>query len=222
MANNDLLRARGALRLARGRIREVSTTCSSSAPVTSSGEARTRLPRGGARAPRSRWPPRGTRRAQRLIPEELERARRWGAASGMGIALRASARRRAGRAQWIAWPRRWKRSSSPARLEQARALTDLGAALRRANRRSEARGRPRKDSISPSAAARTRRPRPHRAERAVVDRATPTARSVSSRPHRSAASPSSRRMGSATGDRADPVRDAKDRRDPSRPRLPQA
>ena len=29
---------------------------------------------------------------------------------------------------------------SPARLEQARALTDLGAALRRANRRSEARG----------------------------------------------------------------------------------
>ena len=29
---------------------------------------------------------------------------------------------------------------SPARLEHARALTDLGAALRRANRRAEARG----------------------------------------------------------------------------------
>ena len=28
-----------------------------------------------------------------MIPEELERARRWGAASGMGIALRAGARR---------------------------------------------------------------------------------------------------------------------------------
>ena len=31
-------------------------------------------------------------------------------------------------------------AGSPARLEHARALTDLGAALRRANRRSEARG----------------------------------------------------------------------------------
>ena len=60
---------------------------------------------------------------------------------------------------------------SPAALEQARALTDLGAALRRANRRSEARGRPRKDSISPSAAAHARRrSRPHRAERGWSER----------------------------------------------------
>jgi DNA-binding CsgD family transcriptional regulator len=79
--------------------------------------------------------------ARRLAAEDLERARLWGAASGIGVALRASAlvgderspvdglREAVGLLE-----------QSPARLEHARALTDLGAALRRGNRRADARG----------------------------------------------------------------------------------
>jgi DNA-binding CsgD family transcriptional regulator len=79
--------------------------------------------------------------ARRLAAEDLELARRWGAASGVGVALRASAlvgdgdaaveglREAVGVLQ-----------DSPARLEYARALVDLGAALRRGNRRADARG----------------------------------------------------------------------------------
>jgi DNA-binding CsgD family transcriptional regulator len=79
--------------------------------------------------------------ARRMAAEELERARRWGAASGVGIALRAAALvdadtgaiERLREAADVL-------SRSPAKLEHARALTDLGAALRRANRRADARG----------------------------------------------------------------------------------
>jgi DNA-binding NarL/FixJ family response regulator len=75
-----------------------------------------------------------------MAAEELERARRWGAASGIGIALRAMGLVEGG-------PTSIDRLSeaavilqrSPAKLEYARALTDLGAAQRRANRRAEAR-----------------------------------------------------------------------------------
>ncbi len=79
--------------------------------------------------------------AGRMAAEDLERAERWGAASGIGIALRAVGLTEGGEAGI----QRLRQAAetlerSPARLEQARATTDLGAALRRANRRSEARG----------------------------------------------------------------------------------
>jgi DNA-binding NarL/FixJ family response regulator len=75
-----------------------------------------------------------------MAAEELERARRWGAASGIGIALRAMALvegsttsiDRLSEAAVVL-------QHSRAKLEYARALTDLGAAQRRANRRTDAR-----------------------------------------------------------------------------------
>jgi DNA-binding CsgD family transcriptional regulator len=78
--------------------------------------------------------------ARRMAAEDLERARRWGAASGIGIALRAAALVEGGAGSVD----RLREAGdvlarSPARLEHARALTDLGAALRRDNRRAEAR-----------------------------------------------------------------------------------
>jgi DNA-binding CsgD family transcriptional regulator len=80
-------------------------------------------------------------RAGRMASDDLERALRWGAASGIGIALRAVALVEGGEASVD----RLREAvsvleASPARLEHARALTDLGAALRRSNRRAEARG----------------------------------------------------------------------------------
>jgi DNA-binding CsgD family transcriptional regulator len=77
--------------------------------------------------------------ARALAADDLERARRWGAARGIGMALRAGAmvdgapvNRLREAADVLA--------GSPARLEHARALVDLGAAMRRDNRRAEARG----------------------------------------------------------------------------------
>jgi DNA-binding CsgD family transcriptional regulator len=77
--------------------------------------------------------------ARDLAAEDLERARRWGTARGVGMALRAGALvdgapvdRLREAADVLA--------GSPARLEHARALVDLGAAMRRDNRRAEARG----------------------------------------------------------------------------------
>jgi ATP/maltotriose-dependent transcriptional regulator MalT len=79
--------------------------------------------------------------ANRLAAEDLELARDWGAPSGVGAALRVSALVEEGEEQV---PRLREAvavlETSPARLELARALTDLGAALRRGNRRVEARG----------------------------------------------------------------------------------
>jgi len=77
--------------------------------------------------------------AQRLAAEEAELARRWGAPRTLGIALRAlglvekgpAAERALREAADVLAP-------SHAALEQARALIDLGAMLRRANRRREA------------------------------------------------------------------------------------
>src|SRR5215470_15320120 len=79
-------------------------------------------------------------RAREMARDDLQRARRWGAASGVGVALRGAALLEGGPAsvgrlrQAVA-----VLEDSPARLEHARALTDLGAALRRGNRRAEAR-----------------------------------------------------------------------------------
>ena len=79
--------------------------------------------------------------AHRMALEDLDRARRWGAASGIGIALRAVALTEGGAAS-VDHLREAAEvlAASPARLEQARALVDLGAALRRSNRRADARG----------------------------------------------------------------------------------
>jgi DNA-binding CsgD family transcriptional regulator len=78
--------------------------------------------------------------AQRLVGQELEQARRLGVARALGIALRAAGLVRGG-ADGLAMLDEAASvlARSSARLEQARALTDLGAALRRANRRTEAR-----------------------------------------------------------------------------------
>jgi DNA-binding CsgD family transcriptional regulator len=75
-----------------------------------------------------------------LAREELELARAWGAPRALGRALRVVGLVESGR-QGI---ERIRESvavleHSPARLEQAYAVTDLGAALRRGNRRAEAR-----------------------------------------------------------------------------------
>ena len=81
-----------------------------------------------------------TAEAKRLAAAGVARARDWGTASAIGIALRAQALVDGGTdaierlREAVA-----ALADSPNRLEHARALTDLGAALRRANQRSEAR-----------------------------------------------------------------------------------
>jgi DNA-binding CsgD family transcriptional regulator len=142
MANNDLLEARGMLHLAQGR---------SSEGLGDLLEFGRRDELWGAANPlASRWRSRASIAlaatgdgdgARRMAAEDLERARRWGAASGIGVALRATGLVGGetvsidGLSEAVEVLER-----SPARLEQARALTDLGAALRRANRRRDARG----------------------------------------------------------------------------------
>jgi DNA-binding CsgD family transcriptional regulator len=78
--------------------------------------------------------------ARRLAEEELALARAFGAARALGIALRAAgviAGGREGEALLREAVDSFERGG--ARIERARALTDLGALIRRANRRSEAR-----------------------------------------------------------------------------------
>jgi DNA-binding CsgD family transcriptional regulator/predicted negative regulator of RcsB-dependent stress response len=80
------------------------------------------------------------RDAQRLVGQELEQARRLGVARALGIALRAAGLVRGGPAGLTMLSQAASMlAHSSARLEQARALTDLGAALRRANHRMNAR-----------------------------------------------------------------------------------
>src|SRR5580700_5083135 len=80
------------------------------------------------------------REAARLCAEELDLARKWGAARAVGVALRAAGVVQGGSAgidlmtEAVAVLR-----ESPARLELARALVDLGAAQRRAGARVAAR-----------------------------------------------------------------------------------
>jgi DNA-binding CsgD family transcriptional regulator len=142
LATNDLLEARGLLRLAQGRLRE---------GVDDLLEfGRRDEIWGGANPLASRWRSHACLAlaamgdsvgARRMTHDDLERARRWGAANGVGVALRATAlvegdAGSVGRLREAAAVL----EGSPARLEYARALTDLGAALRRGNRRAEARG----------------------------------------------------------------------------------
>jgi DNA-binding CsgD family transcriptional regulator len=79
-------------------------------------------------------------RAHALATEELAYARRWGAPRPIGRALRLQGRATDGEAG-IALLREAADvlAGSPAPLEHAVALADLGAALRRANRRADAR-----------------------------------------------------------------------------------
>jgi DNA-binding CsgD family transcriptional regulator len=78
--------------------------------------------------------------ARELAQEELELSRRWGAARNIGISLRALGLVEGGRTgDGLLREAVDVLAQSPARLEHARALVDLGAALRRGNSRSEAR-----------------------------------------------------------------------------------
>jgi DNA-binding CsgD family transcriptional regulator len=78
--------------------------------------------------------------ARELAQEELELSRRWGAARNIGISLRALGLVEGGRTgNGLLREAVDVLAHSPARLEHARALVDLGAALRRGNSRSEAR-----------------------------------------------------------------------------------
>jgi DNA-binding CsgD family transcriptional regulator len=78
--------------------------------------------------------------ALELAREEVELSRRWEAPRAIGISLRALGLIEAGAAgERLLREAVEVLAESPARLEHARALIDLGAALRRANSRSEAR-----------------------------------------------------------------------------------
>ncbi len=78
--------------------------------------------------------------AHRLVGEELEFARTWGAPRALGAALRAAGLVEGGeRGLALLEEAAQVLRGSPAKLEHAKARTELGAAFRRANRRSEAR-----------------------------------------------------------------------------------
>ncbi|MGH3042347.1 MAG: LuxR C-terminal-related transcriptional regulator, partial [Gaiellaceae bacterium] len=141
MANNALREGRALLRLAQGRTREGLDD------IVAFGRHDELW--GGANPLASRWRSQAALalhavgegdRAAGMAREDLERARTWGASSGLGIALRAVALVEGGEASVDRLRDAVDALEvSPARLEHARALTDYGAALRRANRRSEAR-----------------------------------------------------------------------------------
>ena len=81
-----------------------------------------------------------TARAGLLVHEELEIARDYGAARAVGIALHANALLARGEALIVGLEEAERTlADSPARLEHARTLVELGAARRRAGRRNEAR-----------------------------------------------------------------------------------
>ena len=143
LANSKLLEARGLLRIAQGNSR---------AGLEDLIEFGRRDELSGAANPlASRWRTHACLAfraageedaARRLIAEELDRARRWGAASGIGMAMRVAALIDHDKATFV--DRLSEAAAilqgSPAKLEYAHALVDLGAAHRRANRRAEARG----------------------------------------------------------------------------------
>ena len=78
--------------------------------------------------------------ALELAREEVELAREWGAPRPIGVALRALGLAQSGQ-EGIATLRESLEvlGSSSAKLERARSLVELGAALRRSNKRAEAR-----------------------------------------------------------------------------------
>ena len=81
-----------------------------------------------------------TEAARALAEEDLALARRYGASRPIGVALRARALLEPGEAAVQGLQEAVAvLAAGPARLEHARALVDLGAALRRSGRRAEAR-----------------------------------------------------------------------------------
>jgi DNA-binding CsgD family transcriptional regulator len=81
-----------------------------------------------------------TDEARALAAEELELSRRWGAPRTIGVSLRALGLVEGGKTgEQLLREAVDVLAGAPARLEHARALIDLGAALRRGNSRSEAR-----------------------------------------------------------------------------------
>jgi DNA-binding CsgD family transcriptional regulator len=78
--------------------------------------------------------------ARRLAREELELARAWGAPRALGAALRAAGLIEGGEHGLSLLDQAVQAvADSPAKLEHAKARAELGSALRRANRRSQAR-----------------------------------------------------------------------------------
>jgi class 3 adenylate cyclase/DNA-binding CsgD family transcriptional regulator len=140
--NNLLLMARGRLRLAQGRpddaaedLLELGRRCEA---WTLRNPAAIPWRSHASLALRDR----DRSRAIELADEEVELARGFGAARALGIGLRAAGLAR-GNEEGLDRLREAVDvlSSSPARLELARALVDLGAAERRASRRVDARAR---------------------------------------------------------------------------------
>jgi DNA-binding CsgD family transcriptional regulator len=79
-------------------------------------------------------------RAQSLMTEELELAREWGAAATLGRSLRVTGVVRGGdEGLELLHTAEAVLATSSARLEHAKALIDLGSALRRSGRRRDAR-----------------------------------------------------------------------------------
>jgi DNA-binding CsgD family transcriptional regulator len=129
------LQARAALRRAQGRFAEAAADAAR-AQRQRSGEGGASV-LGGAILALALHAVGETAEAERLAAASVAHARRWGVPSTLGMALRAQGlvtgeveRLQAAVAALAPTPRR---------LEHARALVDLGAALRRANRRAEAR-----------------------------------------------------------------------------------
>jgi DNA-binding CsgD family transcriptional regulator len=78
--------------------------------------------------------------ARRLAAEEVELARTWGAPRALGAALRAAGLVQGGKRGLALLEEAVQAlAGSPAKLEHAKARMELGAALRRANRRADAR-----------------------------------------------------------------------------------
>jgi DNA-binding CsgD family transcriptional regulator len=131
------------------------------------------------------------REALSLAREEVELARGWGAPRALGVALRVRGLAEGGKAGLASLREAVEvLEESPAQLELARALVDLGAALRRANQRSESRdylrrglelahrlgARPLEDHAQAELAATGARPR--RLALSGVDALTPSERRV--------------------------------------------
>ncbi len=114
--------------------------------------------------------------AKELASEELAAARRFGAPGTLGVALRAAGLVEGGtRGIELLREAVGRLERSPARLQHARALADIGAALRRSGRRREAQRPPARRSTSPTAAA-ARRSRAGRAELVITGAAPARAR----------------------------------------------
>ena len=167
-----------------------------------------------------------TEEARALAREELTLSRTWGAPRTVGISLRALGLVEGGQAgEQLLREAVEVLAESPARLEHARALVDLGALLRR--EQQPQRGA---EASAPGSRARAsvRRDRPgHTRERRTRgDRRAsphgPAQRARRTDGERAAGRADGRRRAEQQGDRPGAVRHGQDRRAAPRPRLPQA